>query len=114
MLRALPSSCLGGVSVVRSAGAMLSARHGAERLGGCWSGGSLSLDQVKERIKEALGEYVLGHDVSEAARCLSELGLPFYHHEVVKQAVELAFEQVGPASLGCERIATFCYSVLIT
>ena len=28
----------------------------------------------------------------EAAKCLVELGVPHYHHEVVKTAVELSFE----------------------
>ncbi len=51
VLRSLPASSLGAISVVRSAGAMLSARHGAERLLGCWNGGALSLEQVRERIK---------------------------------------------------------------
>ena len=41
-----------------------------------------------------LAEYLSGRDVAEAARCLTELGMPFFNHEFVKQAVELAFEQV--------------------
>ncbi len=44
-----------GVSVVRAAGALLSARHGAERLNGCWHGGSMSLEQVKAQIKVRAG-----------------------------------------------------------
>ncbi|GAX79614.1 hypothetical protein CEUSTIGMA_g7055.t1 [Chlamydomonas eustigma] len=95
VLRSLPATSLGAISVIRSAGAMLSARHGAERLAGCWKGGALSLDQIKERIKGALAEYVSSRGVSEASRCLSELGVPSYHHEAVKQALELAFENVS-------------------
>lgn len=94
VLRSLPATCQGGISVVRSAGTTLSARHGAERLAECWRGGSLSLDQVKVRIKGMLAEYLAGRDVAEAARCLTELNMPFFNHEFVKQAVELAFEQV--------------------
>ena len=30
-------------------------------------------------------------DVAEAARCLRELNVPFYHHELVKRALLLAF-----------------------
>ncbi|KAG1680411.1 hypothetical protein FOA52_015502 [Chlamydomonas sp. UWO 241] len=86
-----------GVSVVRAAGALLSARHGAERLSGCWHGGALSLEQVKAQIRTAVREYVGSLDVSETSRCLSELGMPFYHHGVVVEAVELAFEQESKA-----------------
>lgn len=32
-------------------------------------------------------------DEAEAARCLRELAVPFFHHEVVKQALLLAMEQ---------------------
>lgn len=35
-----------GVQVVKGAGALLSARHGAERLTNAWHGGAQSLDQV--------------------------------------------------------------------
>jgi hypothetical protein len=37
-----------GISVVRGAGALLSARHGAERLVNAWSGGALTVEQVSE------------------------------------------------------------------
>ena len=43
----------------------------------------------------ALRECVVSRDVPEMSRCISELGMPFYHHGVVVEAVELAFEQVG-------------------
>ena len=32
-------------------------------------------------------------DAAEAARCLRELAVPFFHHEVVKQALLLAMEE---------------------
>ena len=32
-------------------------------------------------------------DEAEAARCLRELAVPFFHHEVVKQALLLAMEE---------------------
>mmetsp|Transcript_37781 Transcript_37781/g.95570 ORF Transcript_37781/g.95570 Transcript_37781/m.95570 type:complete len:712 (-) Transcript_37781:372-2507(-) len=88
-----------GVGVVKATGAMLSARHGAERLTNAWRGGAQGLDEVKAQIKGVLDEYVAGpRDVSEAARCLTELGVPGYHHQVVVSACELAF--ATPASEG--------------
>ena len=37
-------------------------------------------------------EYIASEDKAEAARCLRELAVPFFHHEVVKQALLLAME----------------------
>lgn len=39
--------------------------------------------QIKGKIKALLAEYVAGaRDTAEAARCLTDLGVPAYHHEV--------------------------------
>lgn len=45
----------------------------------------------------AILEYTTSLDVAETARCLSELAVPFYHHGFVVEAIEQAFEQVGPS-----------------
>lgn len=45
-----------------------------------------------------LQEYVASADQVEAERCLRELAVPFFHHEVVKQALLLAME--APAAQG--------------
>lgn len=82
-----------GVSVVQTTGALLAARHAAERFTNCWHGGALSLEATRETFREALKEYVVSGDVAEASKCISELAVPHYHHEVVKQALELGFEE---------------------
>jgi len=38
-----------------------------------------------------LEEYETSGDVAEAARCLRELGVPGYHHELVRRALAAAF-----------------------
>ena len=38
-----------------------------------------------------LEEYETSGDVGEAARCLRELGVPSYHHELVRRALAAAF-----------------------
>lgn len=48
VLHSLDSQSL-GVAVVRTCGALLSARHGAERLSNAWHGGALSMEQVRAR-----------------------------------------------------------------
>ncbi|KAL6747038.1 armadillo-type protein [Haematococcus lacustris] len=83
-----------GVSVVKSAGSMLSARHGAERLVNAWQGGALTLDQVESQITALLEEYLAGaRDAGEACRCLTELRVPDHHHALVKMALEHVFMQ---------------------
>lgn len=38
-------------------------------------------------------EYLGGNSVSECRHCLHKLAVPFFHHEVVKQALLLAIEE---------------------
>ena len=45
-----------------------------------------------------LQEYVASADQAEAERCLRELAVPFFHHELVKQALLAAME--APAAQG--------------
>ncbi|GFR42909.1 hypothetical protein Agub_g3905 [Astrephomene gubernaculifera] len=92
VLSSLPAEGL-GVSVVRSAGLLLGARHGTERLVNCWHGGALDVGAVRQAIREAVQEYGSSGDVSEVARCLRELEAPAYGHEAVVAAIELAFNR---------------------
>eukprot|EP01025_Chloroclados_australasicus_P016432 TRINITY_DN1825_c0_g1_i1.p1 TRINITY_DN1825_c0_g1~~TRINITY_DN1825_c0_g1_i1.p1 ORF type:complete len:701 (-),score=132.04 TRINITY_DN1825_c0_g1_i1:372-2474(-) len=73
----------------------LKGRHAEERLARCWGAGAgMNIDETKEKMKIALKEYlVASQDVEEVQRCLHELGVPFFHHEFVKQAVTMALEQ---------------------
>ncbi len=65
-------------------GVMLAARHVAERLQNCWHGGARSTGQLRDAMSAALAEYVTSGDSAEAARCLAELDVPHFHHELVK------------------------------
>ena len=67
-------------------GVMLAARHAAERLQNCWHGGARSTAQLRDAMSAALAEYVTSGDSAEAARCLAELDVPHFHHELVKCA----------------------------
>lgn len=96
-LPSLPDGSL-GVTVVQATGAMLSQRHAAERLGTCWHGGGLSLDDVRKQMRDALDEFLVAGSGSEVAAVLQDLALPHYHHELVKAAVELLFEYPGKAA----------------
>jgi MA3 domain len=72
----------------------LSVPHHAEVVAGKWGGSThTGVEEVKKKISDLLSEFTEGGDVAEACRCVRELGLPFYHHEVVKRALTLAMEK---------------------
>lgn len=76
----------------------LGARHAAERLLRCWGGcSSSSYDATKAAIAKLLGEFMGSHDGAEAARCLHALNVPFFGHELVKQALYAAMEHPAQA-----------------
>lgn len=52
----------------------------------------MSHAETKSSITSLLEEYLGSHDTDEARRCLRCLAVPFFHHELVKQAVNLALE----------------------
>eukprot|EP00270_Netrium_digitus_P006733 TRINITY_DN1940_c0_g2_i1.p1 TRINITY_DN1940_c0_g2~~TRINITY_DN1940_c0_g2_i1.p1 ORF type:complete len:790 (-),score=274.19 TRINITY_DN1940_c0_g2_i1:16-2385(-) len=80
-------------AVLRLAESHLTDPHHAERVERVWGGSSrVTVDMAKERIKKLLKEYVVSGDKVEACRCIRELNLPFFHHEVVKCALIMAME----------------------
>ncbi|KAK1259406.1 hypothetical protein QJS04_geneDACA021396 [Acorus gramineus] len=88
-----------GEEVLRMARSLLGARFAGERMSRCWGGGGSgravgwAIEDVKERIEKALEEYETGGDAREACRCIKELGMPFFHHEVVKKALVNVMEK---------------------
>ncbi|KAH7866373.1 hypothetical protein Vadar_019533 [Vaccinium darrowii] len=71
----------------------LSAPHHAELVERRWGGTThVTVEEVKKKIADLLREYVESGDTSEACRCIRELSVSFFHHEVVKRALVLAME----------------------
>ncbi|KAG9446685.1 hypothetical protein H6P81_012813 [Aristolochia fimbriata] len=71
----------------------LSAPHHAELVERRWGGTThVTVEEVKKKIADLLREYVESGDTAEACRCIRELGVSFYHHEVVKRALIVAME----------------------
>lgn len=59
-------------------------------------GAGTSHTDTKAAISSLLAEYLgASRDVAEAARRLRELGVPFFHHELVKQALLAAIESAA-------------------
>ncbi|KAK9819246.1 hypothetical protein WJX81_007334 [Elliptochloris bilobata] len=95
----IPADSAGAAEVRRKCGVLLKGRHAAERMQRCWGAGAgLRLAETRAAVASMLKEYVASADKAEAERCLRELAVPFFHHEVVKQALLLAME--APASQG--------------
>ncbi|KAL6648543.1 hypothetical protein ACP70R_012767 [Stipagrostis hirtigluma subsp. patula] len=89
-----------GVLALRNARALLGAKLSAERILRCWGGGGTGkagweLEEVKDKIGKLLQEYDCGGDIREACRCIKDLGMPFFHHEVVKKALVAIIEKRG-------------------
>ncbi|KAF0912563.1 hypothetical protein E2562_015257 [Oryza meyeriana var. granulata] len=89
-----------GMLALRNARTLLGAKLSAERILRCWGGGGSGkagweLDDVKDKIGKLLQEYDCGGDIREACRCIKELGMPFFHHEVVKKALVAIMEKRG-------------------
>uniref|UniRef100_A0A0D3D7A1 MI domain-containing protein n=1 Tax=Brassica oleracea var. oleracea TaxID=109376 RepID=A0A0D3D7A1_BRAOL len=92
-------STVGG-KVIQTAKTLLEARLSGERILRCWGGGGIetkspgcTVSEVKEKIQVLLEEYVSAGDLKEACRCVKELGMPFFHHEVVKKSVVRIIEE---------------------
>lgn len=83
-----------GLQVIQTAEkSYLSAPHHAELVERKWGGSTqITVEEVKRKISELLKEYIESGDTAEACRCIRELGVPFFHHEVVKRALVLAME----------------------
>ncbi|CAN6814225.1 unnamed protein product [Brassica oleracea] len=89
----LPESSKGFQVIVTAEKSYLSAPHHAELVERKWGGSThTTVEETKKKISEILKEYVENGDTYEACRCIRELGVTFFHHEVVKRALVLAME----------------------
>jgi len=75
---------------------LLNMKHGLVRLDNVWGVGG-GLRPVKYLIKQIillLKEYLCSGDIEEASRCLRELEVPHFHHELVYEAVVMVIESM--------------------
>lgn len=95
----LPPNC-SGAETLNMARSLASARHAGERLLRCWGGGTgWAVEDAKDKITKLLEEYESGGDVGEACKCIREMGMPFFNHEVVKKALVMAMEKKKECTL---------------
>lgn len=82
-------------AALEKAEVLLSMNHGLVRLDSIWGvgGGNRPVRYLTNRIVVLLKEYLNSGDISEASRCLKELDVPHFHHELVYQAAAIAIEE---------------------
>lgn len=76
---------------------LLSMKHGLVRLDNVWGVGG-GLRPVKYLIRQMnllLQEYLSSGDLAEATRCLKDLEVPHFHHELVYEAVVMVLESIS-------------------
>lgn len=83
------------------AAVLLSMKREMVRLDNVWGVGG-GLRPVKHLVKEMtllLKEYLVSGELSEAERCLKELEVPHFHHELVYEAVVMVLESTGNTAI---------------
>jgi hypothetical protein len=48
----------------------------------CYAGDGRPVEELKGKVKDTLIEYLHSKDLAEAARCIHEMNVPLFHHEV--------------------------------
>ncbi|XP_041369955.1 LOW QUALITY PROTEIN: programmed cell death protein 4-like [Gigantopelta aegis] len=97
---------------------LLSQKHGIVRLDNIWGTGG-GIRPVKYLIKQIvmlLKEYLSSGDIAEATRCLRELEVPHFHHEVVFEATVIVLEDSSErsAEMMCELLKSLADAAIIT
>uniref|UniRef100_A0AAV1TW22 MI domain-containing protein n=1 Tax=Peronospora matthiolae TaxID=2874970 RepID=A0AAV1TW22_9STRA len=77
----------------------LSINHATARMEKAWGpGDGRPVEELKVAIDQLTKEYLLSSDLEEAARCVRELNVPHFHHEVVKRGITNSLEEGGETS----------------
>lgn len=109
---------LAGIQALESARALLRMNHGLVRLDSVWGvgGGRRPVKVLRKRIILLLREFLSSNDAAEAERCIRELDVPHFHHEIVYEAAVLMFESNDPQVV--ERLTSLlghlCRAAVIT
>lgn len=103
---------------VGQADTFLSMKHGLVRLHNVWGvGGALRpVKYLTRQMTLLLQEYMSSGDIQEASRCLRELEVPHFHHELVYEAIVMALEanSGGKEEAACRLLKAFDAEVLLT
>jgi len=91
-----PDNTAESKSALQKADTLLSMKHGMVRLDNVWGvgGGVRPVKYLVKKIVLLLKEYLCSGDIKEATRCLQELEVPHFHHELVYEAVVMVIESM--------------------
>ncbi|XP_045530242.1 programmed cell death protein 4 isoform X3 [Pieris brassicae] len=92
---------------IQRAETLLSMKHGLVRLDNIWGvgGGIRPVKSLIRQIQLLLKEYLTSSDLTEAMRCVKDLEVPHFHHELVYETVLLAVEAINTSVE--EQLCTF-------
>lgn len=84
------------IATLKRADALLSLKQGWAHLDAIWgiAGPLRPVQTITKQMNELLKEYLNSRDFTEASRCLRQLEVPHYHHELVYEATVMALEAV--------------------
>jgi len=87
--------CIHGRQALDKADVLLNMKHGLVRLDEIWGagGGNRPVKYLKKKMLMLLKEYLSSGDMDEATRCLKELDVPHFHHEIVYEGIVMAIEE---------------------
>lgn len=82
----LQVECEHAVVTLARSDSLLSMRHGLVRLDNVWGvgGGTRPVKYLVKKMSLLLEEFLSSADIAEATRCLLELEVPHFHHELVR------------------------------
>ncbi|CAG9574187.1 unnamed protein product [Danaus chrysippus] len=92
---------------INRAETLLSMKQGLVRLDNIWGvgGGIRPVKSLIRQIQLLLKEYLTSGDLAEAMRCVRDLEVPHFHHELVYETVLLAVEAINSSVE--EQLCTF-------
>merc|ERR1719249_14651 len=106
------------VKALCRADTLLSMKHGLVRLDNVWGvgGGIRPVKYLVKKIILLLKEYLCSQDVTEASRCLLDLEVPHFHHELVFEAVYMVIESMHDKTeeAMCKLLTSLFRSFVIT
>ena len=78
-----------GIDIIHAARKLLAAKHSAERFTNCWHGYSPkeTSEVLTKAFKTMIQEYMVSKNFNELLKCLRDVGMPHYHHEIVYQCI---------------------------
>ncbi|KAG7165479.1 programmed cell death protein 4-like [Homarus americanus] len=111
-------ACEHAVVTLARSDSLLSMRHGLVRLDNVWGvgGGTRPVKYLVKKMVLLLEEYLSSSDIAEATRCLQELEVPHFHHELVYEAVVMALEKMDDrtSKMMCDLLGSLHCAIIIT